>query len=610
MSPPKEYPCPNCHEAKKLRSAHAFANVRCTACGTEWRPRLEVGGYRLLEPLARSGIAMIFRATEPESGASLAVKVLRPPFGFTADDLERFSRDVQILAGLEHPHWLRVFAGGTEEDLAWLAMEWLPDGSLADLLATRGRLGEKEVLQFAAQAASALAAAHSAGLRHHNLQIANCLLADAHTLKVAGFAEAIFYQRAGEEVGALWGRLCCSPPERVFGDAEDSRSEIYALGVILFQALTGTLPYEGEVVPEIFYGRLGGPSLRLENFVRPIRKITADVVDRMLAIAPGQRFQSWEETLEGVTNALGALDQSGLPAPARPRAVAVPVARAAAKAPVYSATSGAWFTILTLIAIAGIAGWFAWKHWYQPPAAPVAVVQEIPAVATPAPPPPPEVIPPVATPRPIAVPPPSVAVIEKPATPAPPRPKKDWSGWKTTILASPKKPPGSVQGDVHPIPGTDGLRVSGNSTGIEGGHDECVFHAREFSGDWTLIAHVGPHKGVAALCARAGIGSEQPCVAVMISADGKVNAAIRSEPGKPAFLKPLPPAHRSEWLKLTRRGTKLTAFYSLKKDEWTEAASLDLPALPASVPAGLMVWSGTKEKVATTFDEIVWVFEK
>ena len=244
MSLLKEYPCPHCNVAKKLRCVRAFANTVCAECGMEWRPREEIGGYRLLELLARSGLAVIFRAVEAESGAEVAVKLLRPPFGSTAEDFGRFAAEVEILAGFEHPHWVRVFGGGIEEDLAWLAMEWLPESSLA----TRGRMGEGEVLHFAAQAASALASAQAAGLRHRDLEITNCLLADAQTLKVSGFAESVFYARAGDEAGTIWGRLSCAPPERVFGEREDVRSEIYALGAILFQVLSGALPYEGEVL--------------------------------------------------------------------------------------------------------------------------------------------------------------------------------------------------------------------------------------------------------------------------------------------------------------------------------------------------------------------------
>ena len=572
---------------KKLSGAHAFASVACASCGAEWRPREEIGGFRLIEPLSRSGLGMIFRAIEPESGATVAVKILRPPFGFTTDDLARFAKDVEILAGLEHPHWLPVFGGGIEGDLAWLAMEWLPSGSLADLLAVRGRLGESEALHFAAQIASALSAARAAGLQHRDLNITNCLLADAQTVKVGGFAEALFYQRAGEEVGTIWGRLSCAPPERIFGEPEDARSEIYALGAILFQVLAGTLPYEGETVPELFLERLEGPPLRLGEFVRAIQKSTADVVERMLAVEREQRFETWDEVADHIANALESVSRSHSPAPARPRAVA----RAAAKAPVHSSASGAWFTLLMLIGIAGFGGWFWWNH--RDASRSAAAVPPAPIVAAPEPTPPP------------------VAIIPKePATPKAARPRRDWTGWTTTVLESPNKPRRTVQGEARRIPSSDALRLTGNGTGIAGGHDECVFHSRSLDGDWTLTARIGANKGFAALCARAAMESDQPCVAVTVATDGSVTTAVRRSPGAKAEIQKRAGPIRPEWLRVSRRGTKLTAFFAVKNNEWTEAAALDLSALPASVPAGFMVWSAGNEKAAATFDDIELSFEK
>ena len=140
VTPLTDYPCPHCNVAKKLRCVRAFAMTLCAECGTEWRPRAEIGGWRLLEPLARSGLAVIYRAVAPEGGAEVAVKVVRPPFGSTAEDFARFAADVEILAGFDHPHWVRIFGGGIEEDLAWLAMEWLPEGSLAARARNRGQL--------------------------------------------------------------------------------------------------------------------------------------------------------------------------------------------------------------------------------------------------------------------------------------------------------------------------------------------------------------------------------------------------------------------------------------------------------------------------------------
>ena len=591
VSRPKEYPCPSCHTAKRLRGSRAFANVTCDSCGAVWRPREEVAGWRLHELLARSGLGLIFHASHPAGGAPVAVKILALPAGWTPEDAARFTDEVQILAAHDHPHWLQIFAGRMEEDFAWLAMEWLPEGSLP----ARGRLGEMEALQVAAQIADALVAAHACGLEHRNLHIGECLLADATTVKVSGFAEASFYERAGLDVGTIWGRLCCVPPERLFDEPEDSRSEIYALGAIAFQMLTGEPPHEGETMPEIFMERLEGPPASVRDCVPAIRESTAALVDRMLAVDPQQRFPSWEETAKALGKQLGALSPAASPRRVVPAAVAAPVA----KAPVYSATGGAWFTILMLAAIAGVAGWFGWKHFQEPTAEPAATEPKIVPIPTPA------SAPVRATPPP-AAPAPVIARIEKPEAPPPPPPppKLDWTPWKKFILESPKRP-GIGRGGENKIPGSGALRLTGNNSGMAGGHDENVFYARQMEGDWTFTARVSSNDGPAGIVARESIGSDRPCVGLVIAGDGKLISVLREQPA--ASLKPAPVVvgMGSRWMRIARRGTSISAFHSANGKQWREAATLNFPALPTSVPVGFVVWPERNAKEAgATFENV------
>ena len=596
LSPPKDYPCPNCRAAKRLRGAHAFASVTCAECGTAWRPREEIGGYRLRELLARSGFALIFRAADPLGGQALAVKVFGLPSGSVPEDAERFNAAVKNLEAYEHPNWLNVFGGGTEEDVAWLAMEWLPAGSLSQ----RGQMGEADALRAAVQIADALTAAHECGLDHRNLQIGECLLADAQTVKVSGFAEAIFYERAGHDVGTVPGRLACVPPERVFGDAEDSRSEIYALGAILFQMLTGELPYAGETVPEFFLDRLDDPPPRLADSVGTIRKSTAALVERMMAIDPGERFSSWNEVGAVLRNELGALSQSGSPATALQAPVHVPAARRVAKAPAYSAAGGAWFTILMLAGIAGFAGWFGWKHFQAP-------APKTTAIFTPMPTPVPAAVP-AATPAPVA--PVAMPDTPSPVPQKPAAPKMDWSDWKKFILESPKRP-GTGTGESNLIPGSGALRLKGNNSGMAGGHDENVFYARQIEGNWTLTVRVSSNDGPAGIVARESIGSERPCVGLTLDVDGRLNSLLRQEAAARLLPVPVAAPAGSRWLRIVRRGTAMSAFHSTDGKHWREAVPLNLPTLPPSVPAGFVVWSGVREKEAgATFEDVSLTSDK
>ena len=529
-----------------------------------WCPRAEVGGYRLHEQLARGGFSLIFRASDPAGGESVAVKIFALPHGSTDEDAARFTEEVRTLAAYEHPHWLRVFGGGCEEDFAWLAMEWLPEGSLV----ARGRLGENEALHFAAQIADALVAAHTCGLSHRNLQIGECLLADAHTVKVSGFVEAALYARAGVELGTVWGRLSCAPPERFFEETEDSRSEIYALGTIVFQLLTGELPYEGEMLPELFVDRLEGPPPRVVNYVLAIRESTSALVDSLLAIDPQERFSSWEETAK----LLSALAQKVTATPLRMRSVT--------KAPVKLPVHTAWFAITALAGVVGIAGWFGWKYFQRPDEsdAPQPNIARI-FTAEPA---------------------------TKPSVPAKPAPPKlDRGPWEKFILESPIRHGIGKGGEIQ-IPDGGALRLEGNNSGMSGGHDENVFYARQMDGDWTFTARVSANDGPAGIVAREGIGSDRPCVGIFIGADGKLNSVLREQPAAKITPVPLAVGAGSKWLRIARRGAAMSAYHSPDGKHWREAATLNLPSLPASVPVGFVVWSGVKEKLASAmFEDVV-----
>lgn len=577
--------------------------MRCGKCGAEWRPRDQVGGWHLGERLARSGFAQIFVATNAEEGAPVVVKIFALPADCAAEDEQRFESDVRVLTASEHPHWVRVFGGGTEEDFAWLAMERLPGDSLAGC----GKLSEQDALSVAWQIAEALVAARTSGLTHGNLQIGECLLDEARVVKVSGFAEAPFYRIAGRYVGAVWGRLSCTPPERIFDEMEDERSEIYELGAILFQLLAGELPYEGATMPEYFFERLDGPPLRLREAASDVRETTAALVERMMAIEPEGRFPSWEETAEALRHELETLSQTASAARVRPRAVAAVPLRSPVKAPVYSAKPGAWFSILMVAGLLGFAGWAGWKHFHESAPESVAASAVVAATplpkATPAPKPKSE-----APPPPAAMPAVPAAVVAK--APPPVAPKMNWIGWKRYQLEAPARP-NTVKGGDHRIAG-GGLRLSGNNTGIDGGHDENVFFARQMDGDWTLITRVSANSGPAGICAREGLASDQPCVGIFIGPDEKVKSVLRTATaGKVVPVPVAAPPGSTRWLKLIRKGGSISAFHSPDGKSWREAVTLNSPTLPPSVPAGFVVWSGAlKRDGAATFEDVNLTPEK
>lgn|GEM_PF-6053604 len=326
MSLSLEHPCADCGARIAIRGARAFTPLPCPECGKTFRARTEIGGYHLGEILARSGLGVIFRATD-QGGAELAVKLLQPPYAAETVDVEYFSSEVWALARLNHPHCVRIFATGVDHGLAWIAMEWLPHGSLAERIVAKGKLREAEVLAIGLQAAGALGAAQAAGHAHHDVAPENLVFADPRTVKVTDFGQAALYQIAANDLGTLWGRPCFVSPERMRGEPEEAHSDIYALGGVLFYALTGTLPRGGEPNPLATLEMIEAGDVRIEELVPGLHEKTAQTLNRMLAGEPAERFQHWGEVVT-------QLSQAGTLIARREAPVAAAAARPKGTAPV------------------------------------------------------------------------------------------------------------------------------------------------------------------------------------------------------------------------------------------------------------------------------------
>ncbi len=567
-----------------------FVPLPCPHCGVVSRARDEIGGYHLHEVLARSGLGIILHAVD-SAGESLAVKLLQPPLAAESTDVEYFVSEVWALARLNHPNCLRIFATGVEQGTAWIAMEWLPHGSLADRLAERGRLRESEVLAIGVQAAGALGAAHAAGHQHRDLEPNNFVFADARTVKVTDFGQAALYQIAADDLGTMWGRTCYVSPERFRNEPEEAYSDIYSLGAVLFHALTGAPLLGGEPNGQNALDLIESGDVRVEGMVSPLHDKTALVLNRMLTSEPTQRFQYWSEVVTQLTQAgtlVARRDTPASPKPHPPVKLVAPAPAPAARPPRDFSLFWALLSI-TLLALAVGAGVFAWKNRarLQPTPAPIAV-------ATPRPPAPSPILTPIATPvaaTPIA----KVAATPAPAT-------FDWRGWKTAAL---EITPGGVKPSAAVIPPAGALRVTGRGVGIGGEKDESAFHFRAMEGNWTLTTHLVAHDGAAGLSVRDSAAGNAVSLSVWLTKAGAVAAAIRKKTDTKADLVAPIAAPKVAWLRITRRGATMTAEYSANAKQWKLIAKLDgVPMSPKPV-AGFIAWPETNDRPTTAvFDRV------
>ena len=277
--------------------------------------------YVVEAELGRGAMAVVYRAREVRLRRSVALKVLPPELAFRAGVRERFLREAQTAAQLSHPNIVPVYAAGDDGGVAWLAMALVDGETLADRLARAPRASADEARRILVETADALAYAHARGVVHRDVKPENVLL-DRETgrVLVADFGIA----RAAEDdtrltgTGVMLGTPAYMSPEQAMGETEvDGRTDQYALGVVGYQLLTGTLPFQATNATGMLMKHVG-------EVPRPVRERAPEVppplayaVERALAKKPADRWPDAAAFRDALQRAA---------APASPRALAPPVA--------------------------------------------------------------------------------------------------------------------------------------------------------------------------------------------------------------------------------------------------------------------------------------------
>jgi serine/threonine-protein kinase len=260
---PAMKPCPHCGY---LPDASAGALNFCPACGASVRaaPRrapAEPAGfasqvvadrYRLLELIGEGGMGSVYKAEHIRMGKALALKILRGDFAREVGAVERFLAEARIVSRLSHPHTIGVFdfgEVGAAADGFYLAMEYVPGKDLARVLRDGGPIGEARAAEIGQQVLGALAEAHDAGIVHRDMKPGNVMLMQTRSgedfVKVLDFGIAKLREdgAATTAAGAIVGTPNYLPPEQARGDAADARSDLYALGCVLYELVAGRPPF-------------------------------------------------------------------------------------------------------------------------------------------------------------------------------------------------------------------------------------------------------------------------------------------------------------------------------------------------------------------------------
>jgi serine/threonine-protein kinase len=261
-----------------------------------------LGPYRVVREIGRGGAATVYLAEDPRLRRQVAVKVLRPEIAASVWR-RRFVREVELAARLQHPHIVPVFDSGDTDGRLWYAMPYVAGESLRDRLAREPQLPIAEAIRIAREVAFALDYAHRHDVIHRDIKPANILLADGQAL-VADFGIARALQADDDasltESGLAIGTPAYMSPEQGTGDRPvDGRSDIYALGCVLYEMLAGEPPFTGRTIQAVLARRLTGsvPSL---TTVRPVPPYLERAVTRALERSPADRFSTAHDFASGL----------------------------------------------------------------------------------------------------------------------------------------------------------------------------------------------------------------------------------------------------------------------------------------------------------------------
>lgn len=260
--------------------------------------------YRLVVPLGSGASAHVFLAEDVSLRRRVAVKVLQPGLAHDQSFLRRFRAEAQAAAALNHPHVLRVFDWGEDEhDGPYLVLEYLGGGSLREVLDRGCRLSHSQAAQVGAQVARGLAYAHARGLVHRDVKPANLLFDEEGRVRVTDFGVARALAEAAwtEPVGAMVGTARYASPEQAEGRAVDGRSDMYSLALVLYESLTGEVPFTKDTTVATLTARLGA-SLPHHEALGPLEDVifcatTPGASERLDAAGLAIRLEELSTTL-------------------------------------------------------------------------------------------------------------------------------------------------------------------------------------------------------------------------------------------------------------------------------------------------------------------------
>ena len=262
--------------------------------------KLLLGRYEILEKIGEGGMAIVYKAKDRLLNRYVAIKILRPEF--TKDDqfIENFRKESQAAAGLSHPNIVNVYDVEKEGNINFIVMELIDGKPLSQLIEEKGKLNYKEAINITRQVASALSLAHKNQIIHRDVKPHNILITSSGTAKLADFGIARAVSRASIEEGndKIMGSVHYFSPEQARGAYVDERSDIYSLGIVLYEMLTGKVPFDGDNPISIALMHINDPIPPVKGIPPQLEKVIEKATDKYQS----NRYKSADEMIEELDN--------------------------------------------------------------------------------------------------------------------------------------------------------------------------------------------------------------------------------------------------------------------------------------------------------------------
>jgi len=283
----------------------------------------QLGPYQIVAPLGEGGMAAVFRAYQPGMERYVALKILPRVFADDPAFSARFQREARILAQLQHPHILPVFDFGQAEGYSYIVMPYVPSGTLTDSMQGEP-LPLPRIRQVISQVGDALSYAHGRGLVHRDVKPSNVLIDERGNCLLTDFGVARMVESSVNltATGTVVGTPAYMSPEQGAGREIDTRSDIYSLGIILYELATGRVPYRAETPIAVVFMHVSAPLPMPRSLNPALPEAVERVILKALAKNPDERYQTAEDMVEALQRAIP--EATTVKGKAEPRSTAKP----------------------------------------------------------------------------------------------------------------------------------------------------------------------------------------------------------------------------------------------------------------------------------------------